>query len=315
MKSKQVYLSAVVGLGALFLIAHGLETPFEWMRPDRFDIINDKFYSITGENCRSKRAEDLKFRDDTVAQKPRYNMLLSTIIYSNRTALLHAHNMALNRAFFYSFIYQQLNNTWDFQTQPGLMYIYMGHAADVSANPGFINGSSIFFDNNCSYPNWYRKMNFNNTLPLFGPRAWREDDYNEPTNWLREPSNNTIDIHDYGSGRIRNYSYPQYKGNPWYKSWLPDLFQQDDSVRKFTYSVGIKYSNATGVFTKDEFQDYSFFGPPQPGQQSGEESLPVLISAPYFDCDRSNRWIVTASSPVVEYMPRYSPWIHLRRAR
>ena len=185
----------------------------------------------------------------------------------------------------------------------------------MSANPGFINGSSIFFDNDCNYPNWYRKLDFNKTLPLFGPRAWREDDYNEPTNWLREPSNNTIDIDDYGSGRIRNYTYPQYKGNPWYDPWLPDLVKDDDSVRKFTYSVGIKYSNSTGVFTKDQFQDYSFFGPPQPGQQSGAESLPVLISQPYFDCDRSNRWIVTASSPVVEYMPRYSIWVHLRRAR
>lgn len=285
------------------------------MRPDRFDEINDKFYGITGENCRSKRQEDLVFKDDTIAQKPRYNMILSTIIYSNRTSLLHAHNMALNRAFFYSFIYQQMNQTFDFSTQPGLMYIYMSHAADVSANPGFINGSSIFFDNNCSYPNWYRKINFNITLPLFGPRAWREDDYNEPTNWLREPSNNTIDIHDYGSGTIRNYTHPQYKGNPWYRPWMPDLYEKDDSVRKFTYSVGIKYSNATGVFTKNEFKDYSFFGPPQPGQQSGAESLPVLISQPYFDCGRSNRWIVSASAPVVEYMPRYSPWIHLRRAR
>ncbi|KAK7107826.1 uncharacterized protein [Littorina saxatilis] len=312
-KTSQIYLALFVGLGA-FLVAQCV-TPFEWMRPDRFDQINDKFYTVTGENCRSKREEDLKFRDDTVAQKPRYNMLLSTIIYSNRSSLLHAHNMALNRAFFYSFIYQQMNQTWDFETQPGLMYIYMGHAADVSANPGFINGSSLFFDNNCSYPNWYRKMNFNITLPLFGPRAWREDDYNEPTNWLREPSNNTISIHDYGSGRIRNYTHPQYKGNPWYSPWLPDLFEKDDSVRKFTYSVGIKYSNATGVFTKDMYTDYSFFGPPQPGQSSGQESLPVHISSPYFDCDRSNRWIVTASSPIVEFMPRYSNWTHLRRAR
>jgi hypothetical protein len=54
-------------------------------------------------------------------------------------------------------------------------------------------------------------INFNITLPLFGPRAWREDDYREPTNWLREPTNNTIDIQDYGSGTIRNYTHPQYK--------------------------------------------------------------------------------------------------------
>ena len=302
-------------LCTVYLSAVQCQTPFEWMQPDNFDKINDKFYEVTKDNCRSKREEDLTFEPDPIAQKPRYNILLSTVIYSNRTSLLHAHNMALNRAFFYSFIYQHLNQTYDFETQPGLMYIYMSHTADVSANPGFINGSAIFFDNNCSYPNWYRKLNFNNTVPLFGPRAWREDDYNEPTNWLREPSNNTVDVHDYGSGRIRNYTHLQYKGNPWYTPWLPDLFEKDDSLRKFTYSVGIKYSNATGMFIKNKYTDYSFFGPPQPGQLSGIKSLPVQISKPYFDCGRSNRWIVTASSPVVDYMPRYSEWIHLRRAR
>ena len=82
MKPRQFYLCVLIGLGVFYLVTS--DTPFEWMRPDRFDQINDKFYEITGENCRSKREEDLVLPDAAVAQKPRYNMLLSTIIRSNR---------------------------------------------------------------------------------------------------------------------------------------------------------------------------------------------------------------------------------------
>ncbi|ESO93259.1 hypothetical protein LOTGIDRAFT_119445 [Lottia gigantea] len=290
--------------------------PLEWMRPDNFDLINDKFSSVNSQNCRAKAESELRLPDESVAQIPRYNMLLSTIIYRNRSSLLHLHNMALNRAFFYSFVYQKLNQTWDFETQPGLSYIYMSAAADVSASPGWINGSALYFDYNCSYPNWYRSsVPFNNTLPLFGPRAWRADDYNEATNLLREPTNRTIDIHDYGAGRMFNYTSTNYKYNPWYDPWLPDKTGETDSLRKFTYMVGIRTSNSTGVFVREDFESNTFFGPPQPGQQDKEDYLPVRFTAPYFDCDRSNRWIVSATSPVVEYMPRYSVWLHLRRAR
>lgn len=297
---------------ALSLVKAGV---FKWMQYDNFDEIMDKFSAVTADNCRSKPREELQFSRDTVAQIPRYNMLLSTIIYANRSSLLHLHNMALNRAFFYSFIYQKLNKTEDFFSQPGLMYLYMSAGADVSANPGFLNGSAIYYDNNCNYANWYTTLDFNKTLPLFGPRAWRADDYNEPTNILREPTNNTIDIQDYAAGRQSNYTNPAYKTNQWYKLWdMPDISSAEDSLRKYTYSVGIKYSNMTGYFTDDEFETTAFFGPPQPSQ-SERVSLPVLFSTPYFDCGRSNKWIVSATAPVVEFMSRYSPWLHLRRPR
>ncbi|XP_071112765.1 uncharacterized protein [Haliotis cracherodii] len=313
----RVTLVAFLGLCALSLVDLAAETdaPFSWMRPDKFDYINDMFSAVTGENCRSKPAEQLNLPRETIAQIPKYNNLLSTVIYSNRSAMLHMHNMALNRAFFYSFIYQKLNNTWDFLNQPGLQYYYMSAAADVSASPGFLNGSALYFDFNCSYPNWFRTYPFNNTIPFFGPRAWRADDYNEPTNFLREPTNNTMDIHDYGAGRDSNYSNSAYKTNPWYSFWMPDKTGETDSLRKFTYSVGIKYSNTTGHFISDEFEDTSFFGPPQPSQTDGDQSLPVLFTSPYFDCGRSNKWIVSATAPVVEYFPRYSRYIHLRRPR
>jgi hypothetical protein len=52
-------------------------------------------------NCDSKSREQMVLRADTVSQLPVYNQLLNRIWYSNRTSLIHLHNMALNRAFFY----------------------------------------------------------------------------------------------------------------------------------------------------------------------------------------------------------------------
>jgi len=64
--------------------------------------------------------------------------------------------------------------------QPGLLYYYFSTVADVSANEYNINASGIFFDKNASFATWYKTLAFNRTLPLFGPRAYRFDDYNEP---------------------------------------------------------------------------------------------------------------------------------------
>jgi hypothetical protein len=46
-----------------------------------------------------------------------------------------------------------------------------------------------------------------------------------------------------------------------------------------------------------------------------ERLLPVMFTQPYFDCGKSNKWIFSAVSPVVDFMPRYSNWTHLRRPR
>lgn len=290
---------------------------YQWLVDDNFDRVLAKMSSVTAQNCRSKPLEELRLHPDSVAQRPRYNLLLSTHIYANRSSLLHMHNMALNRAYFFSFIYQQQNMSADFENLPGLQYLYMSTAADVSASEGFINGSAMYFDNDCAYPQWYLKngVEFNNTLNLFGPRAWRADDFNEPTNWLREPTNNTLEVQDYGAGTMKNYSDPAFKTAPWYQYWLPDFDKSQDSRRKHTYYAEVRFSNGTGSFSTSAFTVLDFFGPPQPGQQDLGISLPVEWTVPYYDCGRSNRWIVSANAPVVEYMPRYSNWTHLRRPR
>jgi hypothetical protein len=80
----------------------------------------------------------------------------------------------------FSWIFQKLNTTETFNMQPGMLYYYFSTIADVTANENNINGSGIMFDNNGSFATWYKTLPFNRTLPLFGPRAYRFDDYNEP---------------------------------------------------------------------------------------------------------------------------------------
>ncbi|KAK7115191.1 uncharacterized protein [Littorina saxatilis] len=312
------YVGVLMGVGILACWLGVLEGQgkFSWMWYDHFDEIDDHMRTVNADNCQSKSREELVLRADTVSQLPVYNQLLNRIWYPNRTALIHLHNMALNRAFFYSYILQKMNDSQSFYIQPNWLYMYMSAAADVNANPYGINGSAFYFDKDCHYPNWYETVPFNNTLPLFGPKAWRHDDYQDQDNYLREPTRQAVMVADLGAGRGMNYTHSQFKMNPWYTKWLPDLRGDLDSLMKFTYNIGIKYSNVTGKFINDDFVASPFFGPSSPSaQEKDERMLPVMFTQPYFDCGRSNKWIVSAVSPVVDYMPRYSNWTHLRRQR
>lgn len=316
-RTEALMYAFVVVVAICAIMTHGGHNAFDWRERDAFDEIDARMNAINRDNCGSKPPSGLHLPKETLAQLPLFNKLLTNIIYPNRTNLLHLHNMALNRAFFYSYIMQKLNESDQFLNQPGLLYYYLSAAADVSANEYGINASAVMYDNNCSYANWYKNLAFNTTLPLFGPRAFRFDDYNEPTNWLREPTNKTINIEDYGAGPQSNYTLSTYKWNRWYKIFLPDGWDKKDydSKRKHTYGVDIKYSNETGRFIDDEYHSMVFFGPPSPGVKETED-LPVRFSQPYFDCGRSNKWIVSAVSPVVDRLPRYlHQWFHLRRQK
>ncbi|XP_048254912.1 uncharacterized protein LOC124137543 [Haliotis rufescens] len=289
---------------------------YKWMPYDHYDELVAKFISVQAHNCKSKSKDALYFRDDAVSQLPKYNQLLTQAWYVNRTALIHLHNMALNRAFFFSYILQKMNDTTNFHIMPNWLYMYMSVTADVNANPYGLNGSAIYFDTNCSYPNWYTTVNFNNTLPRFAPKAWRWDDYRDQDNYLREATRRTVMVSDIGAGRGSDYTDSGFKMNPWYQKWLPDVAGDMDSLTKFTYNVGIRYSNGTGSFTHKEFLASNFFGPSSPSQnEKDERMLPVVWTKPYYDCGRANKWVLSATSPVVDYMPRYSNWTHLRRQR
>ena len=312
-------LLALLAIAAVILIptessAQPYQNAYDWLTYDKFDELDDRMNAVNAQNCHTKSASELRLPADSVAQPPMFNRLLSYIVYPNRTKLLHTHNMALNRAFFFSYIFQKLNTSDNFPLQPGFMYYYFSTAADVSANPNNINASGIFFDNNSTFATWYKTLPFNKTIPLFGPRAYRFDDFNEPTNWIREPTNHTINTEDYGAGSQNNYTLKSYKINQWYDLFLPDKWvdQGEDSLKKFQYSIGIKYSNQTGRFETDYYKPFTLFGPPSPGQKDAKH-LPVLFTEPYFDCGRSNRWIVSAVAPIVDHVPRYLDWFHIRR--
>ena len=49
---------------------------------------------------------ELKMGADTVSHLPDIKEININPVFPNRTALLHLHNMALNRAFFFSYILQ-----------------------------------------------------------------------------------------------------------------------------------------------------------------------------------------------------------------
>lgn len=95
-----------------------------------------------------------------------------------------------------------------------------------------------------------------------------------------------------------NYTNEQYKVNEWYNAWLPDTTKRQDS--KTTYTVQITYANGTN-------ETFVFHGPPAASDTPG----PVKWTRPYFDCGRSNKWIIGATVPIPDIFPRHTGWRHI----
>ena len=185
---------------SLLLFYHTVETqdgsnPFRWFRPDNFDIISDKMDRANPDNCATMSESDLRLPPTVLSQIPKYNEIPLRQWFTNRSKLLHLHNLALNRAFFYSYILQRLDGpTIDPPFLPSLMYYYLSAAADVSSGPNVMNTSAVFMDTNTTYANWYELKDINRTLPLFAPLAQRLDNWNDELNFLRIPTNGTIKV-------------------------------------------------------------------------------------------------------------------------
>merc|ERR1711981_1092343 len=217
-----------------------------WEGRDAFDEIFTKYISVSGDNCAIRHVDDLKMSDDTVSHLPDIKEININPVFPNRTDLLHLHNMALNRAFFFSHILQSrfnrpdTNQTYD----PGMMYMYLSTIADVSANPK-INASAIYFSPNMSYSPSYRGF-FNLTMPLFAPRTYRADDYNDPIHLERISTLNMFIAKDLGAipdGNLgENYTSDYYRINEWYTKWLPDnAHKRGVHDTKTVYDVRIRY--------------------------------------------------------------------------
>jgi hypothetical protein len=320
-ENERIFLLCFVVVTSMIVI--NIETvyadapPFAWTsKKNNYNRIKGIFKSVKGYNCKSKSKAEMVMRDDVVTQLPRANELRTKVFYKNRTKLVHLHNMALNRAYFMSYILQKMNSSESYPHQPNIHYLYMSVAADVNAHPWSINGSSIIFDKDSYYPNWLTNLDFNKTIPLFGVKGWRVDNTFDQENFLREPNRRVTLVDDIGAGNNNNYTLDGYKMNTWYKFWLPDDSGQSDASNKYTYGVGIKYSNVTGKFINDEFNIFNFYGPNAPRQNLKDDSkLPVRFTVPYFDCGKSNNWKVSAVAPIIDFFPRYSNYTHMRRQR
>lgn len=281
----------------------GVLAQYEWQARDAFDEIKIKFDKVTPDNCPIQHTGDLYLPEETVSHKPDIKEININPVFPNRTALLHLHNMALSRSFFWSYILQSrfirpaINDTYD----PGMMYYFLSTVADVSANP-YINASAIYFSPNSSYSSSFRGF-FNKTFPRFAPRAFRLDDFNDPIHLLKTSTMNTFDIRDLGASPkdsySKDYTSDLYKINEWYKTWLPDNVDRRHDT-KTTYQVEIRYANNTN-------ETATFHGPPGADEIPG----PIKWTRPYFDCGRSNKWLVSAVVPIADIYPRHTQFRHI----
>lgn len=243
---------------SLCALLWGVAGQYEWQIRDAFDDIRGRIDKINADNCYIAHVDDLSLPKDSVSHHPDVKEININPVFANRTAMLHLHNMALTRAFFWSYILQSrfirpaINDTYD----PGMMYYFLSSVADVSANP-YINASSIYFSPNMSYTSSYRGF-FNKTLPRFAPRALRADDFNDPVHLQKISTLNTFYVEDLGAfdpdSLSKDYTSDFYRTNEWYKLLLPDKVEKRHDT-KTTYQVEIRYANNTN-------ETFTFHGPP-----------------------------------------------------
>lgn len=284
------------GFGVLLCVT--VLAQYEWQPRDAFDEIRLKMDKVTGDNCQIQHLGDLYLPHDAVSHLIDIKEININPVFPNRTALLHLHNMALSRSFFWSYILQSrfirpaINDTYD----PGMMYYFLSTVADVSANP-FINASAIYFSPNSSYTSSYRGF-FNKTFPRFAPRTFRLDDFNDPIHLQKISTMNTFEVRDLGAipteSLSKDYTSEFYRINEWYRSWLPDDVENRHDT-KTTYQVEIRYANNTN-------ETFTFHGP----RGADENPGPVKFTRPYFDCGRSNKWLVAAVVPIADIYPRHT---------
>lgn len=180
------------------------------------------------------------------------------------------------------------------------MYYFLSAISDVAANR-FINASAIYYGPHMAFTPSYKGF-YNKTMPLFAPRAFRSDDFNDPYHLQGTSTLNTIEAIDLGAipnnSMSTNYTNEQYKINDWYRAWLPDVTKRHDS--KTTYTAQITYSNGTN-------ETFVWHGPPAASDNPG----PVKWNSPYYDCDRSNKWVYGATVPIPDIFPRHTGWRHI----
>lgn len=278
---------------------------FDWIRYDKIDEVFEKINAINADNCAMKQANELQLPEEIIYRLPSIELLKKSFILSNRTQLLHTRNLAHKNSILYSFL---LQNLFDFD-QPGLFYYYLHGSSDISGSRGYLNASGIIYDTDKAYAHWYKNY-FNKTVPRFGPYAWRSDDFYDAFNWRNEWTNQTIRIDDLGAGRNSMYTSKYYKGNDWYFTWLPDPSPNDLYNGKVVHYYQLTTAKELGKFDEN-MKPSQFYGPPGTEDDPG----PTKWTKPYFDCGRSNKWVISAVAPVVDVYPRHTEYRNVQSFR
>ncbi|XP_022919951.1 uncharacterized protein [Onthophagus taurus] len=290
-----VFWSFVVSVGVVL-------AQYDWHVKDAYDEIKYKYDKVTKDNCEIVNDRELFLPEDVISHKPDIKEYNINPVFPNRTALFYLHNMALSRSFFWSYILQSRfirparNDTYD----PGMMYYLLSTVADVSSNP-HVNASSVYFSPNMSYSPSFLGF-FNKTFARFAPRSFRLDDFNDPLHLERISTLNTFIVQDLGAVKpdtSSDYASIFYRLKNWYKTWLPDKVDGRHDT-KTTYQVKIRYANNTN-------ETFTFHGPPGADETPG----PIKWTEPYFDCGRSNRWLVSAVAPIADIFPRHTGFRHV----
>jgi hypothetical protein len=74
---------------------------FQWQSRDQFDVITQMRDRVNQENCKVMDRNGLFLQASTVTHVPDLKWLGIDPVFPNRTNLLHIHNMALSRAFYF----------------------------------------------------------------------------------------------------------------------------------------------------------------------------------------------------------------------
>ena len=95
---------AVIGRRIVLLLLALLSlayAQFQWQTRDQFDEIRRKLERVNYDNCKVVDRNGLFLPASTVTHVPDLKWLGIDPVFPNRTNLLHVHNMALSRAFYF----------------------------------------------------------------------------------------------------------------------------------------------------------------------------------------------------------------------
>lgn len=101
------------------ITVQGIQGQFQWQQRDAVDEIQIRMDRASRESCPVLHLGDLYLPEDTLSHLPEIKDININPVFPNRTALLHLHNLALSRSFFWSYILQSrfirpaINDTYD----------------------------------------------------------------------------------------------------------------------------------------------------------------------------------------------------------